>query len=140
MCIRDRLTFQAIIIWRDELNEGNILLRDIIDLEATYAGPEAKAVPTVPAPHAGAVLVKPMEEEKKAAAARTAAGEDEPEVSEGAPEEDDDEEEDENALSLVAMEAELKPQVLDTFDTIADIYKKLRRLQDQLVEKALDNK
>ena len=39
------LTFQAIIIWRDELNEGKILLRDIIDLEATYEGPEAKAAP-----------------------------------------------------------------------------------------------
>src|SRR3569623_1932138 len=36
------LTFQAIIIWRDELNEGKIFLRDIIDLEATYAGPEGK--------------------------------------------------------------------------------------------------
>src|SRR5688500_16912376 len=36
------LTFQAIIIWRDELNAGNVLLRDIIDLEATYAGPDAK--------------------------------------------------------------------------------------------------
>ena len=39
------LTFQAIIIWRDELNEGKVLLRDIIDLEATYAGPDAKAGP-----------------------------------------------------------------------------------------------
>src|SRR5437016_5342791 len=39
------LTFQAIIIWRDELNEGKVLLRDIIDLEATYAGPDAKAMP-----------------------------------------------------------------------------------------------
>src|SRR3989475_13208147 len=39
------LTFQAIIIWRDELNEGKVLLRDIIDLEATYAGPDAKATP-----------------------------------------------------------------------------------------------
>src|SRR5713226_9356493 len=39
------LTFQAIIIWRDELNEGKIFLRDIIDLEATYAGPDAKAMP-----------------------------------------------------------------------------------------------
>ncbi|MBN9278599.1 MAG: RNA polymerase sigma factor RpoD, partial [Hyphomicrobium sp.] len=39
------LTFQAIIIWRDELNEGKVLLRDIIDLEATYEGPEAKAAP-----------------------------------------------------------------------------------------------
>ncbi|MBN9280835.1 MAG: RNA polymerase sigma factor RpoD, partial [Hyphomicrobium denitrificans] len=38
------LTFQAIIIWRDELNEGKIVLRDIIDLEATYEGPEAKEV------------------------------------------------------------------------------------------------
>src|SRR5712672_3121757 len=41
------LTFQAIIIWRDELNEGKVFLRDIIDLEATYAGPDAKAVPAV---------------------------------------------------------------------------------------------
>ena len=39
------LTFQAIIIWRDELNEGKVFLRDIIDLEATYAGPDAKAMP-----------------------------------------------------------------------------------------------
>ncbi|MGC2788298.1 MAG: RNA polymerase sigma factor region1.1 domain-containing protein, partial [Roseiarcus sp.] len=39
------LTFQAIIIWRDELNDGKILLRDIIDLEATYAGPDGKKAP-----------------------------------------------------------------------------------------------
>src|ERR1700730_13338384 len=39
------LTFQAIVIWRDELNDGKVFLRDIIDLEATYAGPDAKAVP-----------------------------------------------------------------------------------------------
>ena len=39
------LTFQAVIIWRDELRDANILLRDIIDLEATYEGPEAKAAP-----------------------------------------------------------------------------------------------
>src|SRR5438132_12489189 len=39
------LTFQAIIIWRDELNQDKAYLRDIIDLEATYAGPDAKAVP-----------------------------------------------------------------------------------------------
>src|SRR5438067_12396786 len=41
------LTFQAIVIWRDELNEGKVLLRDIIDLDATYAGPDAKAMPVV---------------------------------------------------------------------------------------------
>src|SRR5215212_6566678 len=39
------LTFQAIIIWRDELVEGRVLLRDIIDLEATYAGPDGKGAP-----------------------------------------------------------------------------------------------
>ena len=39
------LTFQAVIIWRDELKDAKILLRDIIDLEATYEGPEAKAAP-----------------------------------------------------------------------------------------------
>jgi RNA polymerase primary sigma factor len=46
------LTFQAIIIWRDELNDGKVFLRDIIDLEATYAGPDAKTVPAVPVPGA----------------------------------------------------------------------------------------
>ena len=39
------LTFQAIIIWRDELNEGKVFLRDIIDLDATYAGPDVKIMP-----------------------------------------------------------------------------------------------
>src|SRR5512136_1232348 len=43
------LTFQAIIIWRDELNEGKVFLRDIIDLEATYAGPDAKNMAVNPA-------------------------------------------------------------------------------------------
>src|SRR5260370_24971683 len=42
------LSFQAIIIWRDELNDGKVVLRDIIDLEPTYAGPDAKAFPGVP--------------------------------------------------------------------------------------------
>src|SRR5450755_4599109 len=50
------LTFQAIIIWRDELNDGKVFLRDIIDLEATYAGPDAKGVTTLaPADGAGGV-------------------------------------------------------------------------------------
>ncbi len=131
------LSFQAIIIWRDELNEGNILLRDIIDLEATYAGPEAKQAPTIQRPADGTEIRKPEPEQAKAPR-----GDDDEEGEEGeAPaEEEDEEDDDENALSLAAMEAELKPQVIETFDTIADTYKKLRRLQDQLVEKALDNK
>ena len=120
------LTFQAIIIWRDELIEENILLRDIIDLETTYAGPEAKAIPTPP-PVVAEEVAKP--EVKR-------------EILPGdsAEEEEDEDDDDENALSLVAMENELRPQVMIIFDEIANSYKKLRRLQDQLVEKALDNK
>ncbi|MGB7286017.1 MAG: RNA polymerase sigma factor RpoD [Salaquimonas sp.] len=129
------LSFQAIIIWRDELNEGNILLRDIIDLEATYAGPEAKQAPTIQRPADG-TEIRRQEEPKAPVKAEGEEGEE----GEATTEDDDEEDDDENALSLAAMEAELKPAVIETFDTIADTYKKLRRLQDQLVEKALDNK
>jgi RNA polymerase primary sigma factor len=122
------LTFQAIIIWRDELNDGQILLRDIIDLEATYQGPDAKQVPSQPLPG------EEGEEDKEADKAN---GMDEGE--EEAEEDEDDDDDMENALSLAAMEAELKPQVLETFDLVANNYKKLRRLQDQQVEKALKN-
>jgi RNA polymerase primary sigma factor len=113
------LTFQAIIIWRDELNEGKILLRDIIDLEATYEGPEAKAPPAIPGEGGD------EEAQEEAAPAEG-----------GAPQGEggDDEDEFENALSLAAMEAELKPKVLETFDNIAGTYKKLRKQQDKKLE------
>src|SRR6516162_772215 len=51
------LTFQAIVIWRDELNDGKVLLRDIIDLDATYAGPDAKAAPAPVTGSAGQLIV-----------------------------------------------------------------------------------
>jgi RNA polymerase primary sigma factor len=117
------LTFQAIIIWRDELMEGKVLLRDIIDLEATYAGPEGKGVPKIE----GAAL-------EPAEAPEVADGEEPP-----MPEGDLDEDDMENNVSLSAMEAELKPKVLETFDRIASAYKKLRRLQEQNVESKLQN-
>jgi RNA polymerase primary sigma factor len=111
------LTFQAIIIWRDELNDGKILLRDIIDLEATYEGPEGKEVPNA-GPDGIAIHETPGA----------------PQIS-GAPEGDvEDDDEFENAMSLAAMEAELKPKVLETFDKIADTYKKLRKQQDKKLE------
>ena len=69
------LSFQAIIIWRDELNDGKVFLRDIIDLEATYAGPDAKAVPGVPgvvAPPAAPAGATPFPAGRAAAACRTA--------------------------------------------------------------------
>ena len=127
------LTFQAIIIWRDELVENKVLLREIIDLEATYAGPDGK----------GGVKGEGEgeEEEAEGEAPSTAprnppAGLDEPPVAE---ENFDDEDDMENSVSLSAMETELKPKVLETFDRVADAYKKLSRLQDQNVENKLKN-
>ena len=146
------LTFQAVIIWRDELNEGKVFLRDIIDLEATYAGPDAKAAPAVVA---GASPDDPPPEADPAAPAGVAAfaqapqavappsapptatpfkangagdGEEPVEAAIGEPDLDDDDLE--NSMSLAAIEAELKPKVLETFDKIADTFKRLRRLQD----------
>ena len=135
------LTFQAIIIWRDELNEGKILLRDIIDLEATYQGPDAKPTPSQPLPGEpghGETPTNGQAAPVQGQPAQAAAADGEEEQPE--PEEFDDDEDDlENSLSLAAMEAELKPQVLETFDLVATNYKKLRKLQDQVVERALKN-
>ncbi|MDE2385217.1 MAG: RNA polymerase sigma factor RpoD [Alphaproteobacteria bacterium] len=147
------LTFQAIIIWRDELNEGKILLRDIIDLEATYAGPDAKQNQSVATP---APYVPPKEEVRKQAEAKRAeaaakaekrpqpsrrSGDDDDYSDVLSPEdfdkpnveEEDDDEGDDLGVSLSAMEMELKPKVLEVFDEIARLYKSLRKLQDQEV-------
>jgi RNA polymerase primary sigma factor len=178
------LTFQAIIIWRDELNEGKIFLRDIIDLEATYAGPDAKnnmnpamlaaplgpdgqplvaangegeaangngggngsvngngngnggaAVQAAPA-HVAPPAAPPSPTPFRAAPADAAEGES---TSEGSPDGDMDDDEFENQMSLAAIEAELKPKVVETFDKIADNYKKLRRLQEQDISNQLQN-
>src|SRR6202789_3787623 len=172
------LTFQAIIIWRDELNEGKIFLRDIIDLEATYAGPDAKnnmnpamlaaplgpdgqplvaangngdvesngngianggvAPPVQPAPAHIAPPAAPPSPTPFRAAAPAAAAEGES-TSEGGADGDMDDDEFENQMSLAAIEAELKPKVVETFDKIADNYKKLRRLQEQDISNQLQN-
>ncbi len=140
------LTFQAIIIWRDELNDSKVLLRDIIDLEATYAGPDGKNTPKIDmtAPGAAEALaaqqqqapaIAPLDPPARLRPAGEDGGADAP-----LPEDVFDEEDDmENSVSLSAMEAELKPKVVDTFDRIANAYKKLRRLQDQNVVNKLKN-
>ncbi|HKA78414.1 MAG TPA: RNA polymerase sigma factor region1.1 domain-containing protein, partial [Xanthobacteraceae bacterium] len=161
------LTFQAIIIWRDELNEGKVFLRDIIDLEATYAGPDAKAMPgpvigpdgqpvaaapgappvpgapvlATPAPPAAPAAATPFkaagaQPERNGERANGEAGEG-GETPPGEADFDDDDME--NSLSLAAIEAELKPKVLETFDNVADAYKRLRRLQDQDIQNKLRN-
>jgi len=147
------LTFQAIIIWRDELNEGKVFLRDIIDLEATYAGPDAKAMPAPVGPdgqplpgaqpvglaqQASPPSAPPQPTPFKPAPAADADGE-EKDPAEVAAEADMEEDDFENSLSLAAIEAELKPKVLETFDTVASEYKRLRRLQEQDIEFRLKN-
>ncbi len=168
------LTFQAIIIWRDELNEGKILLRDIIDLEATYSGPFARQAEgeegseeefmpehgpqtlpehRPPQPFNGGAhlsIVHPANgvngingvngHQRPATPPPAPSGAGDPEMGEFRAEENFDEDEDlENSVSLAAMEAELKPKVLETFDNIATEYKKLRKLQDQHVERRLQD-
>src|SRR5207248_1121208 len=146
------LTFQAIIIWRDELNGGKVLLRDIIDLDATYSGPDAKAMPvlgpddqsiigiTAPgrpqpscplqAPAIAPVFATPLKLageviDRAKMATDGMSGES------NLDHHDDDVE---NWLSVAAIEAELKPKVIETFETIAQAYKRLRRLQDQDIQ------
>jgi RNA polymerase primary sigma factor len=154
------LTFQAIIIWRDELNDGKVFLRDIIDLEATYAGPDAKAVPVMTPPVDGggagaaaavngAAAPMPPPPPQTAAPAtappaatpfRPADGDMEREGEPGEPPEGELDDDDlESSMSLAAIETELKPKVLETFDNVADSYKRLRRLQDQDIENKLKN-
>ncbi len=132
------LTFQAVIIWRDELNEGKVFLRDIIDLEATYAGPDAKQVaPAMPPGDGGAAAAaagvpgfapQPPQAVAPPSAPPAAtpfkpqgaeAGDGEEALPEGTLGEPDLDEDDlENSMSLAAIETELKPKVLETFDTI----------------------
>src|SRR6516162_6894354 len=148
------LSFQAIIIWRDELNDGKVLLRDIIDLDATYAGPDAKALPmpqigpdrgtianiAVPGqpgrpPHMPAPDTAPATTIPFKPAGNDADGEETATrgtITDDYLDEDDDDKE--NWLSVAAIEAELKPKVLKSVDIIAGTYKRLGRLQDQDIQ------
>jgi len=106
------LTFQAIIIWRDELNDGQVLLRDIIDLEASYEGPDSKNKKVVVDKNEDKDDSKDSEDSDNNSS-------------------DSDLNDYDNNLSLASMEAELKPGVFEIFDSISNQYKKLRKLQDK---------
>jgi len=144
------LTFQAIIIWRDELNEGKVFLRDIIDLDATYAGPDVKVIPAPVISPDGQLIVgvatpgqpgRPPQMQGPAIAPATPfkptderADREETATDGTIGESNLDDDDMENWLSVAAIEAELKPQVIESFDSIADTYKRLRRLQDQAIQ------
>jgi len=142
------MTIRAIIGWRDALNEGKMLLRDIIDLDATYGSGAFELVPAEVVADATIKTAMPgqpaAEAETGTEAADGISGEADPEPGNGediagelaeienelAAEEAEGEE---SSISLAAMEAQLKPSVLAIFDSIAEIYKRLHRLQDQRI-------
>jgi RNA polymerase primary sigma factor len=129
------LSFQAIILWRDELNQGKVQLREIIDLEATYAGPGAEPMPTLApgaTPAAASAPLRLLDAPATAPAAPV-----EPDGERTGPEpaavglDGDDDDDAEVGPTLAALQAELTPKVLKTFDAIAAAYERLRRLQDR---------
>ncbi|MGC9419376.1 MAG: RNA polymerase sigma factor RpoD [Rhodovulum sp.] len=126
------LTFQAITIWRDELLNEDILLRDVIDLDATF-GRSMEDEEDEP-------VVQGLQVETTSSATPNAQKESEPELdADGNPirrEEDDDDDEQAN-MSLAAMEAALKPRVLELLDRIAEDYAKLSGIQDKRIHATL---
>ncbi|WP_273417541.1 RNA polymerase sigma factor RpoD, partial [Hyphomonas adhaerens] len=127
------LTFEAMMVWRDELINERILLRDLIDLEATYG---AENPPPEP---------KPVEkEEEPEAKAKTRRGDvDEVEAERERQKKEAEEEEDEDdaaAMSMSAMEAELRDGVLAKLDEISDGFGRYRKLQDKLVTRRMEGK
>ena len=117
------LTFQAITIWRDELLDEEILLRDVIDLETTFSDTMEDEEVTPVTPVAAKQEVEKVQELD----------------ADGDPIDDDDEEEDEVAsLSLAAMEEALKPEVLATLAKIAKDYNKLAEMQDKRISATIN--
>ncbi|MEM6303281.1 MAG: RNA polymerase sigma factor RpoD [Pseudomonadota bacterium] len=123
------LTFQAITIWRDVLLSEEILLRDVIDLEATFGnqmGEEEETTSVVA--NSGEEAKKPDEEKQELDADGNPISNDD----------DDDDDDDQANMSLAAMEAALKPQVLEALDLIADDYAKLSEMQDSRISATLN--
>jgi len=130
------LTFQAITIWRDELLEEEILLRDVIDLETTFGNAMDEDGEAATAP-----VVEPLSADAGAGERAKPERSEEPELdADGNPiQRDDDDDEDEQAnMSLAAMEAALKPRVLETLDRIATDFEMLKDLQDRRISAQLN--
>ena len=136
------LTMRAIVGWKDALKEGEVLLRDIIDLDATYGkapGANGKSVDEEEDGEEGEEGVTPVVEAKPEEEKSEGGEEGEKAEGEEGSSDDDDDDGEEATLSLAAMEAALLPQVLENFNEISKTYKKLHRLQDQRVAAHLNN-
>jgi RNA polymerase primary sigma factor len=122
------LTFEAIMVWREELGTGRILLREVIDLEQTYGGSPGAAPP------------EGGEEDAPAPAVAAEAAPAEKPEGEAEAEGDDDDFDDGAGPSVSAMEAELREGVMATLDAIAAEFEAFRKLQERLVELRLNGK
>jgi len=145
------LTIQAIMNWHKALEKGEMLLRDIIDLEATYGddnppaeggsaddtgvSSKAKAIQAAIADKLEKKEKERQKEEearKKAKAKKAAAaGEDDIIIEDDEEPKAPVEDEDESSLSLAAMEEELKPQIIETFKMITKTHKKLAKIIEE---------
>jgi RNA polymerase primary sigma factor len=133
------ITFHAIIQWSEALNNGEMQLREILDLDAMLS--------KEPAPES---LTEEGEEGDGEISEATAGPsfkeedevEEEPETSE---DEDEDgierrakrpaeEEEEDNTLSLAQMEAALKPGALEKFAQITEMFQAFEKLQSERLE------
>ena len=129
------LTFQAITIWREELLNEDILLRDVIDLEATFGRSGEGDDDLEEAGLTGVGVEKSASTQRSAGSTQELDADGNP-ISNNDDDEDDDED---TAMSLAAMEAALKPRVLETLEVIARNYANLADMQDLRMEATMND-
>ena len=129
------LTFQAITIWREELLNEDVLLRDVIDLEATFGRSGEGDDDLEEAGLTGVGVEKSASTQRSAGSTQELDADGNP-ISNNDDDEDDDED---NAMSLAAMEAALKPRVLETLEVIAHNYANLADMQDLRMEATMND-
>ncbi len=153
------LTFEAIMVWRQELTDERVLLRDIIDLEATYAAAHGGIVDNsqivlqggAPPPSTAPITARKLAEAEKAKEkpkpVKRVRDEDVDEVelerqkqAEAEAQEAEDEFDDGGAMSMSAMEAELREGVTKTLDAVAENFQRYRKLQERLVQRKIEGK
>src|SRR5437868_4714346 len=121
------LTVRALLLWRDALNENKMLLRDIIDLDATYGNAVLDEAEAAMAKIAAGEVEGEEAEAEEAEVEAEAEGEGEAEDADG----------EDSSISLAAMEAQLKPGMMAIFDAVADAQKKIHKVQDQRIAAAI---
>jgi len=130
------LVMKEILSWRDELDAGTLLLREIIDLDATYGAGTEAGIFEGAAPVITPIPVKAMESDEEEEGEEEEESEEGEEGEEAAAEGEEADDEDDGSVSLLAMETALKPQLLETLDQFAKISKKMRSLQEKRLNKA----